>query len=320
MLAAPAIAQVRTRVASTAAAKKNWTAPRTPDGQPDLEGVWTNSTITPLERPADLGNKQFFTKEEAAAYEKKIAEQSNRDRRGGTGDTDVSGAYNEAWWDRGSKVVPSLRTSLISDPPNGRLPALTPSAQEAARRRAETLARPANGPEDRTARERCIVGDNAGPPLMPSVYNNNFQIFQTANSVVILSEMMHDVRVIPLDGRPHVPSSVRSWTGDSRGRWDGDTLVVETTNFNGKLSFHGSDENMRVVERFTRTAPDLIQYEFRIEDPTAFTSPWSAEVPLSATKGPIYEYACHEGNYAMIGLLAGARAEEKRQAEKAAGK
>jgi hypothetical protein len=299
LLTAPAFAQ-----------KAPWTPPRTPDGQPDIGGVWTNATITPLERPADLADKQFFTQEEATAYERKTAEQSNRDRRDGPADADVTRAYNEAWWDRGSKVVPSLRTSLIVDPPTGRMPALTPAAQEAARRRAEALQRPANGPEDRLIRERCIVGDNVGPPMMPSAYNNNFQIFQSANYVAILSEMMHDVRIIPLDGRTHLASNLRSWLGDSRGRWDHNTLIVETTNFNGKISFRGSDENLRVVERFTRTAPDLILYEFRIEDPTAFTAPWSAEVPLKATKGPIYEYACHEGNYGMVGLLSGARAQD----------
>lgn len=299
--------------------KANWTPLRTPDGQPDIGGVWTNATITPLERPAELGDKQFFTKEEAAAYERKTAEQSNRDRRDGPADADVTRAYNEVWWDRGPKVVPSLRTSLIVDPPNGRLPALTPAAQEAVRRRAEALQRPANGPEDRLIRERCIVGDNVGPPMMPSAYNNNFQIFQSANYVAILSEMMHDVRIIPLDGRTHLASNLRSWLGDSRGRWDHNTLIVETTNFNGKIPFRGSDENLRVVERFTRTAPDLILYEFRIEDPTAFTAPWSAEVPLRSTKGPIYEYACHEGNYGMIGLLSGARAQDVKDDEKKAG-
>jgi hypothetical protein len=303
LLAGPAFAQTT-----------NWTPPRTPDGQPDIGGVWTNATITPLERPTELAGQPFFTKEEAAAYESKTAQQSNRDRRDGPADADVTRAYNEAWWDRGSKVVPSLRTSLIVDPPDGRLPALTPAAQAAARRRAEALQRPATGPEDRLIRERCIAGDNVGPPMMPSAYNNNFQIFQSANYVAILSEMMHDVRVIPLDGRTHLASNLRSWLGDSRGRWDHNTLVVETTNFNGKISFRGSDENLRVVERFTRTAPDLILYEFRIEDPTAFTSPWSAEVPLRATKGPIYEYACHEGNYGMVGLLSGARAQEAKKA------
>jgi len=276
-------------------------------------------TITPLERPAELANKPFFTKEEAAAYEERVAVQSNRDRRDGPPEADVTRAYNEAWWDRGTKVVPSLRTSLIVDPPDGRMPALTSAAQQAARQRAEALQRPARGPEDRLIRERCIMGDNAGPPMMPSAYNNNFQIFQSGKSIAIYSEMMHDVRVIPLDGRAHLPSNIRSWMGDSRGRWDGETLVVETTNFNGKISFRGSDENLRVVERFTRTAPALILYEFRIEDPTAFTRPWSAEVPLKAAAGPIYEYACHEGNYGMMGLLAGARAEEAKAA-KASGK
>jgi hypothetical protein len=224
LLAAPAFAQ-----------KSNYTPPRTPDGQPDIGGVWTNATITPLERPAELGDQQFFTKEEAAAYERRTALQSNRDRRDGPADADVTRAYNEAWWDRGSTVVPSLRTSLIVDPPTGRLPALTPAAQEAARRRAEALQRPANGPEDRLIRERCIVGDNVGPPMMSSAYNNNFQIFQSANYVAILSEMMHDVRIIPLDGRGHLASNLRSWLGDSRGRWDHSTLIVETTNFNGEF-------------------------------------------------------------------------------------
>jgi hypothetical protein len=304
MLMVPVFAQV-------AAKQKPYTAPRTADGQADIGGVWTNVTITPLERPAELAGKPYFTKEEAAAYEKRILEQSNRDRRDGPAEADVTRAYNEAWWDRGTKVVPTLRTSLIVEPSNGRLPALTPAAQEAARKRNEALARPAEGPEDRLIRERCIVGDNAGPPMMPSAYNNNFQIFQTREYIAILSEMMHDVRIVPLDGRPHPPSNVRTWMGDSRGRWDRDTLIVETTNFNGKISFRGSDENLRVVERFTRTAPDVILYEFRIEDPTAFVSPWSGEVPLKATGGPIYEYACHEGNYGMEGLLAGARAAEK---------
>jgi len=159
-----------------------------------------------------------------------------------------------------------------------------------------------------------------GPPMMPSAYNNNFQIFQSANYVAILSEMMHDVRIILLDGRAHLASNLRSWLGDSRGRWDHNTLIVETTNFNGKISFRDSDENLRVVERFTRTAPDLILYEFRIEDPTAFTAPWSAEVALRSTKGPIYEYACHEGNYGMIGLLSGARAEDEKKSAQSGGK
>jgi hypothetical protein len=290
------------------------------DGHSDLQGIWTNMTLTPLERPRELGDKQFFTKQEAAEYEKKFLEANNRDRRDGGGEADVARAYNEVWFDRGTRVVPSLRTSLIVDPPDGRLPALTPQARQAEAGRAEALRLPPNGPEDRLLRERCILGDNAGPPMLPTVYNNNFQIFQSSGYVSVLSEMMHDVRTIPLDGRPHLPSNVRQWMGDSRGHWEGRTLVVDSTNFSDRNPIRGSDQNMHLVERFTRVRPDMILYQFRIEDPTAFTKPWSAEIPLLATNGPLYEYACHEGNLGMTGLLAGARAEEKRAAERAAKK
>jgi hypothetical protein len=314
--ATPANVKAQKNGASTS---EGWVPPRTPEGVPDLAGIWTNITITTLERPAELANKAFFTKEEAAAYEKKVAEDNNKDRRDGGGEADVLRAYNESWWDRGSKVVPTLRTSLIVDPPDGRIPALTAEAQQAARRRVEAQRRPPNGPEDRGVTERCIVGSNVGPPMLPASYNNNFQIFQSQGYVVVLSEMIHDYRVIPTDGSPHLPPAFRSWTGDSRGHWEGKTLVVDTTNFNGKVHFRGSDENLHVVERFTRVKPDEILYQFQIDDPTAFTKPWGGEVPMTPTKGPIYEYACHEGNYAMAGILSAARAEE-RKAEQAAKK
>ncbi len=287
--------------------------------EPDLQGVWSYITITPLERPPELGGKAFFTKEEAEAYQKQVAAENDKDRRDGSAENDVARAYNEAWWDRGTKVVSTLRTSLITEPADGRVPPLTPKARAAQQERAAILARPPRGPEDRSVGERCIVGPNAGPPFMPTAYNNNLQIFQSPGYVVILNEMMHDYRVIRTDGSPHLPAKFRFWMGESRGHWEGKTLVVDTTNFNGQVRFRGSDENLHVIERFTRTKPDEILYQFRIDDPTAYERPWAGEIPLHATKGPIYEYACHEGNYGLAGQLAGARAEEKRAAE-AAGK
>ena len=282
-----------------------------PKGVPDLQGIWTNITITPLERPVDLGDKQFFTPAEAAAYEKRVAQESNKDRRDGSAEADVARAYNEFWWDRGTRVVPTLRTSLVVDPRNGRIPALTPEAQKQAALRAALLQRPAEGPEDRLIRERCIVGDNVGPPMLPTVYNNNFQIVQGPGYVAILSEMMHDARVIPVDGSAHLPSHIRLWLGDSRGHWEGNTLVVDTTNFNGEVHFRGGDRNLHVVERFTRAKPDMLLYQFTVEDPTAFTRPWSAEIPMLPAPGPVLEYACQEGNYGMTGILTGARAAER---------
>ena len=226
---------------------------------------------------------------------------------------DVGRAYNEFWRDRGNNVVADRRTSLISDPPDGRVPPLTPEAQKHAEEtRAWMLAHATDGPEGRTLAERCISWTTAGPPMLPGPYNNDFQIFQAPGYVVILNEMIHDARTIPLDGRPHVSQNIREWLGDSRGHWEGNTLVVDTTNFIREYSFRGSDANLHVTERFTRTSPDVIQYEFTIDDPTAFTRPWTARIPLNKTAGPVYEYACHEGNYAMTDILAGARAAEKK--------
>jgi hypothetical protein len=213
-----------------------------------------------------------------------------------------------------------LRTSLIVEPEDGRIPPLTPKARAAAQTRAAILAAPPRGPEDRGVGERCIVGPNAGPPFLPSAYNNNLQIFQSSGYVVILNEMMHDFRAIRTDCGPHLPSNFRFWMGDSRGHWEGQTLVVDTTNYNGQVHFRGSDENLHVVERFTRVKPGEIVYQFRIEDPAAFERPWAAEIPLHTTSGPIYEYACHEGNYGLAGQLAGARADEKRAADATATK
>ena len=214
--------------------------PRTVDGQPDLQGIWSNATITPLERPADLAGKQTFTAEEAAAYEKQVVERNNVDHRTGNAEADVATAYNQFWYDRGTKAVGTRRTSLIVDPPDGRIPALTPEAEKRVQeKRAWMEAHSTDGPEGRTLGERCILWVTAGPPMLPGPYNNNFQILQTRDQVVILNEMIHDARVIPLDGTPHLAGTVRQWMGDSRGHWDGNTLVVDTTNFSDQYSFRG---------------------------------------------------------------------------------
>ncbi|HEV8415829.1 MAG TPA: hypothetical protein VGQ49_19720 [Bryobacteraceae bacterium] len=300
--------------AQSKSSQGKYVPPRTPDGQPDLEGVWTNVTITPLERPANLAGKEFFTPAEARQYEKDTVERNNADRRDGGAQADLSRAYNDAWYDRGTKVVETLRTSLVIDPPDGKIP------RKGDRRAGPPpgFGRPPEGPEDRSLPERCILWPTAGPPMMPSFYNNNYQIVQGPGYVVILVEMIHDARVIPIDTqnapRPHVDSKIREWLGDSRGHWEGNTLVVETTNFNDKTRFQSGGPNMRLVERFTRTAPETITYEFTVDDPSAFSRPWTAQIPMKRTEGPIIEYACNEGNYAMEGMLAGARADEKKAA------
>ncbi len=286
--------------------------PRTPDGQPSLEGIWTNATVTPLERPRELEDQAFFTEEEAAEYEAQASERNDADRRNSDPEADLRRAYNDFWWDRGTAVVSSGRTSLIVDPPDGRIPPLTPEAQARADDRAEARRlHPADGPEDRSLNDRCITRGNNGPPMLPGGYNNNYQIVQTQDHVVIFIEMIHDARIIPLDGSPHLPENVRLWMGDSRGRWEDDTLVVETTNFTDQTNFRGSGENLRVVERFERVDENTLLYQFSLDDPESFASPWSGEIPMKTTEGPIYEYACHEGNYAMAHILAAARAEER---------
>ena len=289
-----------------------WTPPRTPDGHPDLQGIWSNSTVTPLERPRDLAGKEFFTPEEAAEYEKQARARNDGDRRDSNPEADLAVGYNDVWWDRGTKVVSTRRTSIIVDPPDGRIPALTPAAQarQAARAEARRL-RPADGPEDRSLADRCIV--RPGPPMLPAGYNNNYQIVQTPDHVLILMEMMHDARVIPLNPRPHLSGKVRQWLGDSIGRWEGNTLVVETTNFTGETAFRGSGENLRIVERFTRVDDDTLLYQFTVDDPESFTRSWSGEIPMKKAPGPIFEYACHEGNYSMLNILSSARAEEAKR-------
>lgn len=321
----PLAGQEPAATTTTTARSEAWTPPRTPDGQSDLQGVWDYRTITPMERPAALGNKQFFTAEEAARFEEQENRRQNRDlidpKKGGA-QYPPGGVvpYNEFWYDRGNKISGSRRTSLIIDPPDGRLPPRTPDGQKRAEARAAAgrddqagRAR-ADSYEDRSLTDRCILGFNAGPPMTPGAYNNNMQIVQTPGYVLIVTEMVHDARIVPLSGRS--PATIPQWLGNSRGRWEGDTLVVETKNFLRGTSLDGSTSNMRLVERFTRVDPATLLYEFTVEDPSTWTRPWTAQIPMTRSDERIYEYACHEGNYAIPNILAGARAAEKEAAQK----
>jgi hypothetical protein len=313
---------------------RGWKAPRTADGHPDLQGVWTNATITPLERPTEFGDRLVITEAEAKAIESQNAAfnaVANAPTAPGTKTEDLpescglgfKGAdcgYNYFWIDRGSQVVTfngARRSSLIVDPPNGKVPPLLPERQKAVMPRYAAMRSNFDGPEARPAGERCLLsfGSSSGPPMLPVLYNNHYQIVQNRDSVMILVEMVHDVRVIRLKGKA-LPKTMRKWMGDSIGRWEGDTLVVETTNFTESEMFRGATADMKVTERFTRVGPDRINYRFTIEDPSAFSAPWSAEYPFHLTDEPIYEYACHEGNYALPGILAGAREDEKTAAAK----
>jgi hypothetical protein len=291
-----------------------WSAPRTPDGRPDLQGIWSFATVTPFERPSDLAGKAVLTEEEAAEVEKQAASRANQDegRQRGTA-ADVGRAYNDFWYDRGTRVVGTRQSSIVVDPPDGRLPPLTAEGQARAEARAAARRQrgPADGPEDRGLAERCLVGFNAGPPFTPSAYNNNIQVVQTRDYVVIMTEMVHEARIVPLDGRPHLPAAIRRWMGDSRGRWEGDTLVVETANFSSKNPYRGATAEMRLVERFRRTADNMLEYEFTVSDAATWTRPWTGRIPLQRLDEQIYEYACHEANYGMEGILKGTRAEER---------
>src|SRR5215467_8966172 len=316
----PVAGQAAPPAATTTVAAEAWTPPRMADGKPDLQGVWDFRTITPMERPAALGTKEFFTAEEAANFEKEESRRQNRDlidpERGGLMYPPGGVVpYNEFWYDRGDKVVGTRRTSLIVDPPNGRLPAMTPEGKKRSDLRAEAQRETQLGRthadtwEDRPLQERCIVGLNAGPPMTPGAYNNDFQLFQTPEYVVVLNEMVHDARIVPMDGRPH--GHLRQWKGDSRGRWEGDTLVVDTTNFKRETSLPNSSANTHLVERFTRTDADTLQDEFTVDDPTVWTRPWTAVVPMPKSDDPIFEYASHEGNYAMAIILTETATTEK---------
>ena len=309
------------------AVSESWTAPRAPDGKPDLQGIWDFSTLTPLERPDELAAKAFLTEEEAAQYIQQRIYSANADRRDGIGteirpgeDTDVALAYNDFWYDRGTTVVGTRRTSLIIDPPDGKLPPLTAAGQKRASALAEFLRQGVRGPLDsaktRPVRERCIWWESEGPPLAPmGAYNANLQLVQNEDHVAIVMEMIHDARIIPLDGRPHLSPSIRHVLGDSRGRWEGETLVVETANYSPKSYFLGAQENLGVVERFTRVGPDTLQYEVRVDDSETWMAPWAAVIKMSKSEDALYEYACHEGNIGMEGILSGARFLEKAEEE-----
>jgi len=302
-------------MATVSPAGQTWRVPLTPDGHPDLQGHWTNDTYTPLERPAALAGKEVFTQEEAAAFVK-----AGVDRLLAQARNDIH--YDDAIWQAENySKASNRRTSLIVEPRDGKLPPLTPEAER--RLKAQFSAQRAassDSAQSRSLAERCITWGNVGPPMMPPTYNANLQILQTRDQVIIRHEMMHDVRIIHLDGRPHPAPGVRWLAGHSRGRWEGQTLVVDTTNFTDKTNFRGSPQNTRqdifateslhVVERFTPVDGTTIRYEFTVEDPATWTRPWSGEMPIRRFEGPIYEYACHEGNYGLPNILRAARVQE----------
>jgi hypothetical protein len=307
-----------------AEASRPWTVPRTPDGRPDLQGIWTNATLTPLERPRAMADRAFLTEQEVAVLEaqaagRQAAADAPEARRAALAKGDI-GSYNQFWNDSGSTILPTRQTSLVVDPPDGRVP-VRPDAEA---RRDDALKRSTEHPEFMSMWDRCI---SRGVPgwIIPAGYNNAYQIVQTPDYVVIHAEMIHDARIIPLNGRAPLPSALRLIEGDSRGRWDGDTLVVETTNFtdrnwiatsaaSGRIKGIPQSTALTIVERFTRTAHDRIDYEARIEDPAVFTRPWTLAFPLARDdEYRIYEYACHEGNRAMEGVLSGARYQERKR-------
>jgi hypothetical protein len=326
-------AQAPTAAARTGAPARaeGWTA-KTPDGQPDLQGFWTNSTYIPLQRPDNVG--EFFTREQALEMMKRAAAEETEQTEPGT-IADVHYDFTQFGLDRNQGGVPmNLRTSLIVDPANGKLPAMTPEGQKRAAARVEARKRQGaltDAAENQPLSVRCILMDRNGPPHIPGAYNNFYQIVQAPGYVMILVEMLHGVRIIPLEGTPQLPQNVRQWTGSSRGRWEGDTLVIETTNFLDKrfsgfnanspmTALQGSSENLKLIERFRRVDRDTIQYSYTVDDPATWTRPWTAEMPWKNSNGPIFEHACHEGNYGLTNTLAGARLEDKKKAEEAAAK
>jgi hypothetical protein len=305
-----------TVAAAAAPAPRPYVQPRTVDGQPDLQGYWTNDTFTPLERAPELGTKEFFTEAEA------IAEFKRREGRYLAQPKDDVHYDDAIWQAENYEKEIDLRTSLIFDPPNGRIPALTPEAtRRLAARAVEQKRTAAESAQSRSLAERCISWGNVGPPMLPPTYNANLQILQTRGYVIILHEMIHDARFVRLDGSAHLPPGIRKLAGDSVGRWEGDTLVVDTTNFTDRTNFRGAPRSTRqdifasdalhVVERFTRVGPTRIRYQFTVDDPTTWTATWSGEVPLRRFDGPLFEYACHEGNYGLPNILSGARAFDK---------
>ena len=300
--------------------------PRTPWGAPDLQGIWDRQTLTPFQRPRELGEKAVFTAEEAAVFESRVTEAlaavdvrvAPRDTAENNETAETIGNYNDFWFDAGATTVETRRTSLVFDPPDGRVPPLTAEAEE---KQAALLAARAGvnrheptpggfvddlGPGRYAV--RCLVGFNTGPPMVPGAYNQNVQVFQTEDTVVLFNEMIHDARVIPIDGRDRLDNGIRQWLGSSRARWEGDTLVIETTNFRGETSFMNglSDANLHLTERLTRASETTLLYEVTVSDPSVWTQPWTYELPMKRIDGPLFEYACHEGNYGLYNILAGA--------------
>lgn len=296
-----------------------WKAPRLADGTPDIQGIYNFSTITPLQRPTGLEGKATLNDQEASEFEASENKRQNRDlydpEKGqpsaGYAPRSQGGvlSYNEFWYERGNKLTEDRRTSLITDPPDGRVPFTAETRAKNADRGQKLNTGFADSYTDRSLADRCILGFNSGPPMISGAYNNNMQIVQTPGLVVIVNEMVHNTRIIPTDGRPH--GTLRQWAGDSRGHWEGETLVVDTINFLRETSAPGSSASTHLVERFTRIDPDTVKYEFTMTDPSTLTAPWSAMMPLNRSEEVLFEYACHEGNYAMAGILGGARAKER---------
>ncbi len=288
------------------------------DPRLSFEGIWNSATVTPIERPSALANKAFFTPEEAAEWERQVAER-NEEHAPGT-ERRGTGTYNTFYREFGTSVVKTRRTSIVTDPPDGRIPALTPAAEEMRRRRVERI-KAAENPEDLGLQDQCLTFLTAGPPMLPYTYNSNYQIVVTEDAVVVHAEMIHDARIIHTDGRPHPPPAVRQWMGDSIGRWEGATLVVDTTNFRAGRGYYGDaggnfawDENLHLVERFSLMDADTLLYQFEIDDPTAYTRPWKGELTMTRSSERIYEFACHEGNYSLENMLRGQRAVERKPA------
>jgi hypothetical protein len=284
---------------------------RTPAGEPDLQGIWTNASVVPLERPAGVNGKEFYTEAEAAENAKKVLGISSWERLGSQAEVH----YNMSQYGLDLsqvKVGMSLRTSLIVGS-DGRVPPYTPEAQKRlAEKAAKAKGHQLDSYEYRPLQERCIIYSTEGPPMLPSAYNSNMQIIQGKGYVVIVEEMIHSARVIPTDNSPHLPPNIRQWLGDSRGHWEGETLVVDTTNFTDKTAYRGSTENLHMIERFTRVDKDTILYEFTADDPATWTHSWTAQLPLAKIEGPVFEFACHEGNLGIANTLSGAREAERK--------
>jgi hypothetical protein len=325
----PAAGQATNKAKPAPAVKGAWTSPRTPDGQPDLQGVWTNNSVTPLQRPKEVAGKEFYTEAELAAVQKQQRERLALDEQEGEPAANHSGVegapaetvhydhaqYGLDWLQ--SKISWNRRTSLIVGP-EGTIPPLTPQARDRlSTRKAMEKGHEFDGPENRPLGARCITMARVGPPILPARYNSNLQILQGPGYVAIETEEIHDARMIPTDGRPHLPKSIRQWMGDSVGHWEGDTLVIDTTNFTDLSPFSGA-ENLHVIERLTRADEETIRYQFTVEDPGMWTRPWSGEVPITKISGQIYEYACHEANYGLQNTLRGARVAEEAAAKKEA--